>query len=344
MSIPSTLPSPPPRPSGPDPSSVPTRAQASDPAAWPAPDQVDVRLVVADMDGTLLDGDKRLPDGLWPLLDAMEARGITFAPASGRQYATLRRMFDRVAVGMTVIAENGAVVMRDDTELYTAPLDLPTVLDAIRRTRAAPLSTGLDRVGETSLAGGGPIGQRGPRGDGGLVVACARTALVERNDPPFLEAAHPYYNDLTVVPDLVAALTGPDAAARGWTPVKLALFDFDDVTGPAEDVLGRFRDTHEVVISGRQWADLMRRGVDKADAVRALQASLGVTAEQTVAFGDYLNDWGMLQASGLSFAMANGHPDLRAAARYVAPANTEGGVLTVMRALLGTGTGTDAGK
>ncbi len=322
MSIPSTRPSPPPRPSGPDPSSAP----ASNPAAWPAPDQVDVRLVVADMDGTLLDGDKRLPDGLWPLLDAMEARGITFAPASGRQYATLRRMFDRVAAGMTVIAENGAVVMRDDTELYTAPLDLPTVLDAIRRTRAAQSS-------------GRSSGLISPRCDGGLVVACARTALVERSDPPFLEAARPYYNDLTVVPDLVAALTGPDAAARGWTPVKLALFDVQDVTGPAEDVLGRFRDTHEVVISGRQWADLMRRGVDKADAVRALQASLGVTAEQTVAFGDYLNDWGMLQASGLSFAMANGHPDLRAAARYVAPANTEGGVLTVMRALLGAGAG-----
>ena len=50
-----------------------------------------IRLVVADMDGTLLDADGVVPDRLWPLLDLMRERGIAFCPASGRQYATLLR-------------------------------------------------------------------------------------------------------------------------------------------------------------------------------------------------------------------------------------------------------------
>jgi hydroxymethylpyrimidine pyrophosphatase-like HAD family hydrolase len=43
----------------------------------------DIRLIAVDMDGTLLLPDGSIPDGIWPLLDEMAARGIAFAPASG---------------------------------------------------------------------------------------------------------------------------------------------------------------------------------------------------------------------------------------------------------------------
>ena len=58
---------------------------------------------------------------------------------------------------------------------------------------------------------------------------------------------------------------------------------------------------------------------DKGHALRAVQAALGVTAEQTMVFGDYFNDIGMLDAAYWSFAMDNAHPDVRAHARFVAP-------------------------
>lgn len=53
----------------------------------------DIRLVVADMDGTLLDEHSEIPQGFWPMLARLRSRGIEFVPASGRQYATLRAMF-----------------------------------------------------------------------------------------------------------------------------------------------------------------------------------------------------------------------------------------------------------
>jgi hypothetical protein len=59
----------------------------------------DVRLVVANMDGTLLPGSGPVPESLWPMLDSMRARGIPFVPASGRQYATLARAFARAPSG-----------------------------------------------------------------------------------------------------------------------------------------------------------------------------------------------------------------------------------------------------
>ena len=50
----------------------------------------DLRLIAVDMDGTLLDAEGRVPDALWPLLEELRERDIHFAPASGRQLATLQ--------------------------------------------------------------------------------------------------------------------------------------------------------------------------------------------------------------------------------------------------------------
>jgi hydroxymethylpyrimidine pyrophosphatase-like HAD family hydrolase len=57
---------------------------------------------------------------------------------------------------------------------------------------------------------------------------------------------------------------------------------------------------------------------------------LGVPAAGAVAFGDMPNDLPMLGWAGTSYAMANGHPDVRAAADHVAPANDDDGVAEVL--------------
>ena len=79
----------------------------------------------------------------------------------------------------------------------------------------------------------------------------------------------------------------------------------------------------------------MSPNADKGHALRAVQDALGVTAAQTMAFGDYFNDIGMLDAAHWSFAMDNAHPDVRAHARFVAPANTENGVVRTISSVLG---------
>ena len=44
-----------------------------------------IKLVAVDMDGTFLDGDGQIPDEAWGVIDQLQARGIKFVPASGRQ-------------------------------------------------------------------------------------------------------------------------------------------------------------------------------------------------------------------------------------------------------------------
>ncbi|GGY12299.1 hydrolase [Streptomyces minutiscleroticus] len=263
----------------------------------------DIRLVVTDMDGTLLDGQGRIPDTLWPLLAGLRRRGIVFSPASGRQYATLARQFRQAAEGMVFIAENGAYVVQDDRELSSAPLERAVVEEAVRTVRGLPAGV-----------------------DAGTVVCGKKSAYVERTDDAFLAEASRYYAELRQVEDLTAV---DDEV------IKLAFHDFgraDEGTGPA---LRRFAATHQVVLSGQHWIDIMAPGTDKGTAVRRLQERLGVTPDQTVVFGDYLNDLEMLSTATWSYAMANAHPDVKRRARHLAPAHTEDGVVTVLTELLG---------
>ena len=283
----------------------------TDPARYAG---ADLRLAAIDMDGTLLDDDKNFPPGMDELLDLMDERGVTFAPASGRQVWPLIDMFPG-RPGMTVIGENGGIVMRDGVEASSSPVDAPTVREVIRLVREA-----------TS----------GPNGiDGGLVMCGKQFAYVERTDDLFVEGVAPYYRRTQCVDDQIAVIDAIEAGTSDDAIVKLAVYAIGPVGALAEATLAHFADTHQYAISGANWADLQIRGVDKGSAVRDLQRFLGVDRSQTAVFGDAGNDLSMMSEGDLSFAMANASQDVIEAARFVAPSNNEAGVAQVLRAILG---------
>ncbi|MFJ2720608.1 Cof-type HAD-IIB family hydrolase [Streptomyces sp. NPDC087437] len=273
----------------------------------PAPETVTgpagIRLIVTDMDGTLLDDAKRLPAGLWPTLAELRRRGVLFSPASGRQYATLAEQFAGHDEGMVFIAENGTYVVRDGVELSSDPLD-PAV--------AARL---VGAVRELVVQGV----------DVGAVVCGKRSAHVERTDEAFLAEVRKYYVRHRIV---------PDAAAVDDDIIKVALFDFGSAERTTAPALAPFAATHQVVVSGEHWVDVMNRTADKGAALRRLQRDLGITPAQTLVFGDYLNDLEMLDAAEWSFAMANAHPEVIGRARHLAPSNNDNGVLRTIARLL----------
>lgn len=305
-------------------------ATAPTPRPWtditgPVPD---LGLVVLDMDGTLLNGSDEVPDSFWALLPELRRRGIIVVPASGRQYATLKGMFAEHGI-RTFICENGTLVVHDDEVVSTSPLDSPSVERIID----------IVRTGESSR-------------NIGLVVCGPRTAYVEREDAAFLAEARRYYRSLEVVPNLHQV---PEVAAG--TVLKCACFDFDSAAqatpalftggGPGvadlrvadadgtDSTDGTDSPGHQVVVSGKNWIDIMNASANKGRALRALEMSLGVPRSGVAVFGDYLNDLEMMAEADWSFAMDNGHGAVQRAARFIAPRNTDEGVVQVLRRLLG---------
>ena len=280
----------------------PVTADAASAPETPA-EPADIRLVVTDMDGTLLDDDKRIPPGLWDTLAELRDRGVVFSPASGRQYATLLREFTEVADGMAFIAENGAYVVRDGAELHSDPLD-------------AGVAAGVVRTVRRLVADGFEVG---------TVVCGKRAAYVESTAEPFFGEVSRYYAEHRVVEDVTAVRD---------EILKVALYAYRAAEHGVAPAFADVARTHQVAVSGEHWVDVMNTSANKGAALRGLQRELGITPAQTVVFGDYLNDLEMLDAADWSFAMANAHPAVIARARHLAPANNDNGVLRTLARLL----------
>lgn len=70
-----------------------------------------IRLVVCDIDGTLLRGSETaIAPAVFAQVRRLDEKGILFCPASGRQHASMQRLFAGVGVKLPYICENGGLV------------------------------------------------------------------------------------------------------------------------------------------------------------------------------------------------------------------------------------------
>ena len=148
-------------------------------------------------------------------------------------------------------------------------------------------------------------------------------------DPADLRNITPYYHNHQRVSDL----HGVDDEI-----LKIAILHHG---GTAEHIYPRFapyRADFSIAVSAFEWMDIMPKGVNKGVGVRMLQKHLGITKEETMAFGDFMNDLEMLQEAGYSVAMKNALPQIKAVCREeTAYTNEEDGVIRWIRQWLKKG-------
>lgn len=259
--------------------------------------QLDIKFVAADMDGTLLDENSQLNPDFFDIYQQLENKGILFAAASGRQYYSLIDTFAPVKDNMLFVAENGTLVMHQGQELYSCEIDKPSIKSIIQLARSI---------------------------EGAHIVLCGKkSAYIETKDAAAIEEFAKYYHRCEYVTDLLSVEDDF---------IKVAICHF----GGSEELVypafhQAFGKTHQVVVSAKIWLDVMNAKASKGAAIEHLQQSLGFTYEQTMSFGDYLNDLEMLKVSYHSYAMENAHPVVKETARFSAPSNAEAGVFTIIK-------------
>lgn len=264
----------------------------------------DIRLIACDMDGTLLDDDDAIHDDFWPLIDLLHARGIIFCPASGRQYYSLLERFKPIADELIFIAENGAYVMQKGVELSSDSLHSRAVRDLVEACR--------------NLAA--------KEGDVGAVLCGKQSAYIESNDPALFAEVSKYSPRLQRVDDFLAVEDDI---------LKVALFTFRSSEQVIYPAFEPFSNAYQVVVSSEHWLDVMALQANKGSGIRHVQEALNISREQTMVFGDFLNDLEMMDEATYSFAMANAHPLLKERATYLSPGNASNGVVRTIKSVLG---------
>ena len=261
-----------------------------------------IRLIFSDMDGTLLDEHGNLPPQFGQMYARLRAHGILFAPASGRQYASLVETFAPWKDEMIFLAENGTLVMEGGRELFAVPVDPALGLRVMQ--------TGEALTGVYSVYCGKKQGY-----------------IHRADDVPAFRAELEKYVSKSMVTE--------DFAAVDDVPIKMAFFD---PSGHADTtilpVMEQYADRMQVTLSSALWVDVYAQGVSKGVAAARVQEHLGLTPDECAAFGDYGNDLELMDAVTYSFAMANAIPAVQERARYRAPSNGEHGVMAVCERIL----------
>lgn len=260
-----------------------------------------IKLIVSDIDGTLVpDGGNRLKQEYFDAILEIREKGIQFAAASGRQWVSIEAIFGPVREKVFYLSDNGAYVGCHGRNLFLNPIDRSVVIEFIRDVRR------MEGV-EVMLSGPDVV-------------------YLETADEEFVHwMANGYRFRVERVPDLTEVNS---------EFIKVSVYRRSQVEEHTRVLREKYGNRLKITIAGEMWMDCMKPGINKGQAVKLLQDSLGIRPEETMVFGDQLNDIEMLKQAYYSFAVGNARQEVKAAARFQADTNERDGVLKILKLLL----------
>lgn len=262
-----------------------------------------LRMVATDLDGTIVRRDMTVSPRTTAAFRACADAGIEVVVVTGRPPRWVVPIAETAGLTGTAVCGNGAVVWD---------------LDAHRALHVEALSP--DAVREVARR---------------LAVAMPGRALALETTDGFRREPEYQTRWDTGLEQVVGTLE--ELLADAAPVVKVLVRDLgstsDAMLATAREVLdGVAAPTHSNARDSL--IEVMADGVGKASTLAEIAATRGVDAASVVAFGDMPNDLAMLQWAGRGYAMADGHPDVLAAADAVAPPCEEDGVAQVIESLL----------
>ena len=275
----------------------------------------DIKIISLDLDGTLLDSQKRLSDGNRAALEEAAAKGVLIVPTTGRFFGMMPQSIRDLPFVRYAITINGAQVY--DRETGTAivreeiPLDM--ALDIMR------LLDGYDVIYDCYRSNWG-----------WMTESLQNKAEDYATDAHYVKMVREFRNP---VPELKAYL---ESTASEGDVQKVMLFARNTPGSEAvtkaitEAVRERFP---RIKATSSTWnnLELNIETAHKGNSLRRFAEHLGYALDNCMALGDGTNDLSMIEAAGLGVAMSNAHPLVLAAADHVTASNDEDGVARAIR-------------
>ena len=268
-----------------------------------------IKIIATDLDGTLMSSDhltvsKRTINAL---LKA-KSKGIRLAIATGRPMALIDNVIKQIPFVDYVIYANGACVLDRNRNkiIYSNLISNKDAADVIGTLLDNPIFFEIYVDGKSHY-------QQNTQGK-----------LKELDFPrEFLDEVistmHPHESLI----DFLADKPMEKLTAYGVADEDMAYY---------KEILTRYNFCIASSFDGN--IEATAPNTNKGEALKGLCTSLGITADEAMAFGDGGNDAPMLHFAEHSFAMANGSDECKAAAKHIAPSNAEDGVAKEVEKIL----------
>ncbi|WP_143316577.1 Cof-type HAD-IIB family hydrolase [Clostridium sp. HBUAS56017] len=264
------------------------------------------KLICIDMDGTLLDNNHILSNENKSAIIEAHNKGITIAVTTGRLFASAKCYYDLLGIDGPIIASNGTYIREKAKKdfIYKCTFSLDEVKHIYEVIKKNSLS---------------------------CIFYTADTAISSSE----INKDHPYIQNnktlakedkikFVVKEDLLPVLEEFDGEILKGIAVENDERKKENLFKVKEELksLGKF----EVVSSGSNNFEIMKKGSSKGDAVKRLSEILGIKREEIICVGDNENDLSMIRYAGLGVAMGNAADILKAEADYITDTNLNSGV------------------
>lgn len=233
-----------------------------------------IKLIASDLDGTLLEPDGTLPEGIFETIEELSALGIRFVAASGRQYANLQRLFQPVWKQMAFVCENGAVSVIDDQIIGVV---------AIADDMAQEIVHDIQEEGMN------------------LLISGKRNSYVLNQNRAFTDdIIYRLRNNVAVIND-VSEICEPMLKISGQISTGLSEI--------SARLSKKWSDRVSAVVAGEDWFDFTV--AHKGIGLKTVMNEMNIQPSELAAFGDNFNDERMLALAGYPFLMQQADPRLR---------------------------------
>ncbi|MGX7348847.1 HAD family hydrolase [Dolosicoccus paucivorans] len=267
-----------------------------------------LKLVAIDMDETLLREDKTFDHELFhKVYQRLVDEGVLVCIASGNSYHKLEDYLEKFPHDdMYLAGDNGNYIVKGNTNVETLGMDYETWREV------------TDYVDQF---------------DGYYIkVSLGNMTYYRGTNNPIHETIHVFEREYE-------RLDNFDGVPKDQKAVKVAVkstHSLDDTKKMAQDIVNRFSGV-ESVTSGNGWMDVYHKDGGKGQAVRYLQEKYNISPNETIAFGDSLNDASMMKQATYSMAMENADPELLQFTNYQIGHNNDQSVLKVLDEYLNEG-------
>ncbi|WP_027108270.1 Cof-type HAD-IIB family hydrolase [Lacticigenium naphthae] len=286
-----------------------------------------IKLIASDMDGTLLDEQRKLSPITIEAVKIAQQKGIQFVVATGRAYSQAKYVLDQAGISCPLITLNGAQLFNEEGELqFSHPIDKQLTHDLLTNFQSNQLSSEL-------MTSKGIFIENKER------WITKRTQSIYENDP----SIHSFEEATTVVEKMAIdmELTFVSNFRSILSDVSIDILkvygeseEGPQILNPIKDKLFLWDKPLHITSSELNNIEINHSSAQKGIALKRFAHSLNIDASQTMSIGDNLNDLSMLKWAQYSFALENGMPETKEIARFLTTTNHDHGVAKAIHKIL----------
>lgn len=253
-----------------------------------------IKLIASDMDGTLLNSKKKINNEFYTILKQLKEDNIIFTAISGRDIFSLKKVFKDIDEDIVFAANNGNYIEYKGKVIFE---------NYIQKDKLKNIAIVVRKFFKHNT------------------LYCGKDIIYsESKVAKFIGILWglniKYTKDIMKIKDNI---------------IKVTVFGKPSDINKNRENLKILNNEFMVTISGRFSIDICRYGGNKKNGIEIIKNKFNIKYDETMVFGDNMNDLEMMASAYYSFAMENAKDKVKSNARFIAKSNDDNGVVEAIK-------------